>query len=1093
MVQTRISFKIHVPILMCLLALVPGALAQMTTSTLTGTVADPSGAAIPGARISVQNLGTNNVRTVEANSSGAYTAGDLLPGTYAVTAEKSGFRKSIQTGIVLTVGQVATLSISLQLGDVKESVTIIANAELINTTTAEISQVINQDSIADLPLNGRDPSSLVLLSAGTVNALNTAGGYSDAGTGFATSTSVSSGGGHQGTTYYLLDGAPNMDTYDGISAPFPNSDATQEFRVITNNFDARYGNSSAAVVTIQTKNGANAFHGGAFEFIRNNDLNASNYFSHNVDSLKRNQFGGYVGGPIIKNKLFFFVNYQGTTESTAVGTNPAEAPTQAMLNGDFSAVPFTLTGGFATKNGMANQIDPALFSQASVTIAKTALPLGQDAATGLLNYVGPPQKDNYKEGTARFDYTINNNQSLYLRSFTDYFNAVGGAVKGNLLAVVEGNPAEYYNNVLGHTWIINPTTVNNAAAFWTEMSAVNAGQALDTSGDPVCLSRYINVSEKAGHCYLMGFTVASAFSSGWNEPTEENRTTFGFSDALTKTIGNHAITVGGNLYKQFAEESTDYPATPYVDFANTYTGFGLADFLLGDVFSYTQGAGEISSVKGWQLGLFAQDQWRVKSNLSLTAGLRWDPNIPPASQGARGSAFHPGQQSTQFPNAPVGMVFPGDAGVDDALMPTTYGYFEPRVGFSWQPKFLPRTAVRGGFGLFTSPLPYSSYNHLADIAPFSPTFALNANPGAGYNIPFDDPWSTFTGTGGKNPFPPFASIGYKPPTNSLITTPVTIGAVFSNNFKLAMTQSWNLTIDHELSNTVALHLAYVASEAYHLSTIRDLNPGIYANQGARSTYSLFGQVLSDESSGTSNYQSLQAGVEKRLSHGFQIQSNFTWDKLLDIDAKGNIANEAGGIPNPFDLRWNRGISALDFPIIWVTNFVYKSPSLRGWNPFMKNVLGEWELSAINTAQSGLPFGIEGGANGNNNSLSQQSGDRADVVPGVSWNAKHGSKQQWLTQYVNPAAFTANALGTFGNSGKNILRAPTINTADASLAKNWKFYERYGLQFRWEAFNVFNHTSYSTPNNNPTTSNFGQITSIGPIPPRVMQGALKFTF
>ncbi|MHB1022686.1 MAG: TonB-dependent receptor [Acidobacteriaceae bacterium] len=1074
------------------------AYSQSTSASLNGSVVDGSGAAIPGAKITIKNLDTNLVQTTANNAAGVYTLSPLPPGRYTITAERQGFQRYVQTGIVLTVGEAATANITLQPGDVHQTVMVTANAELINTTSAEISSVVNRYSVTQLPLNGRDPSSLVLLSAGVTNVLNTGGGSFQTGFAFPTETGASANGGRQGSTYYLLDGVPNMDTYLQLAAPFPNADATQEFRVISNNFDARYGFAPGAVVTIETRSGGNKFHGGIFEFIRNNDLNAGNYFTHAVDSLKRNQFGGDIGGPILKDKLFFFANYQGTRSVSNAATNTTYTPTAAMLNGDFSAVPYTLKGPFHTVNGKPNQVDPSMFSPAAVMITKTGLPLGQDPATGETNYVSGKVINNYDEGTARIDYNLTPGQRLTLRSFIDHFNQPSGAVNGNLLSVLALNPytqimnepMAYFNEVLSHTWTISPSMVNVFSGFWTQMSTHSSAAVNDSNGQAMCLSRYIKVNELPGQCYLEGLSVTNGFSSGWTEPSQEVRTTWGLSDDLTKTIGNHTLSFGINAWHQYAQEISQYPTQPIISFYGSYTGEGLADWLLGYAGGFTQGAGEIANVRGWQLGLFAQDQYRIRPNLTLTAGLRWDPNLPPSVAGGRGAAFHPGEQSTIFPNAPQGLVFPGDPGVDASLMPTTYGYFEPRLGIAWQPRALPHTSIRSGFGLFTAPLSYSTYNHTADISPFSPTYTFYGSSST--YIPFQDPWSYFGGTNHTSPFPPFSSLSTKPAKNSSFATPISIPAIFSNDFKLGTTASWNLSIEQQIGQNMALHLAYVGSESYHQTTVLDQNPGIYAQGGARSTYSQFANILTDFSNGTASYHSLQVGFEKRMSHNLQFRSNFTWSKTMDLSASGNITFGSPQLGDPFDLRWNRGISYLNVPLISISNFVYTTPALKSWNPIMQNILGNWEVSGIVTMQSGSPFGIAGGGS-NNNSGAQQYGDRADVVPGqVAWTHR-GNRQQWLTKYFNTAAFTTNAPGTFGTSGKNIFVGPAVKSADLGLMKNWNIAENYQLQFRWEMFNALNHPSFGTPVNNPTAGNFGQITGIGAIPPRVMQGALKLNF
>lgn len=1099
------------------------ALAQVTTATLNGTVTDPTGSVVPGAQLQVVNADTNYKQTVTSGDSGAYSVSQLPPGHYSVTILKDGFRKSVQSGIVLTVGEIATLNIALQLGNVNQEVTVTASAELINVTTAELSSVVNQTSVEQLPLNGRDPSSLVLLTTGTTSLVSTTGsavggGWLQTTNAMPDETGASSGGGRQGSTYYILDGASNMDIYMGLAAPFPNADATQEFRIVTQNFDAQYGFSPSAVVNIQTRSGANGFHGGAFEFVRNNDLNAANFFSHAVDPLKRNQFGAFLGGPIRRDKLFFFANYQATRMSSAATSNTTYTPTQAMLNGDFSAVDVTLPAPFVN-NVMPTALWKTMVTDsdapgyAAYTIATTALPLGQDAGTGMVTFVGPSQKTSYDEGTGRIDYTINDKQRLFVRDFTQHYNASGGSLKGNVAAnaYLDASPAEYYNAALGHSWMINNSTVNNFTLYYSQMDITDTAKAEDSNGDAVCWSRYISVSELSGHCDLEGMYVyggpGGTFGSGWGYFMAERRTTWGLSDQLTKTLGKHILTAGVDVHKQFAQENTDYPVAPIIYFDGAVTGFGWADFLLGYASNFQQGAGEIASVKGWQLGLYAQEQYKVKPNITITAGIRWDPNLPPAMTGGRGAAFHQGQQSTMFPNAPEGVVFPGDKGVSDGLMPNSYGYYQPRVGLSWQPRFAPHTAVRAGFGLFSGPFPYVYYNHTADIAPFSPTFSFAGSTTLYPSyIPLANPYQNLTG---GNPFPPFASLTTKPSSNATFQTPMSLGAIFSNDFRNSMTQSWSLSVEQQLSQTVALHLAYVGSESYHQSVVVDQNPGCVPGYVSGCTAgsnvriiepTQLGQILTVASVGTSSYHSLQASIDKRMSHGFQVQSNFTWSKVMDIASEGD-PSEGGsfpGIGDPYDIRANRSISDLNRPFISTSNFTYTSPSLETHNALVRNVLGSWGLSSIYTMQSGRPFGISAGGSGNNSGALQDH-DRADVVSGVSPAVHHGSRSQWLASYVNMDAFTNNAVGTFGNARRNLFRAPYVNSADSSISKNWKFHELYNLQFRWEMFNTFNHTSFDVPaSSGPTESDISvgsssAITSIGSIAPRVMQGALKLTF
>lgn len=1059
------------------------ALAQGGSAVLSGTVTDATGAAVPNAHVTATNTDTNLVLNADTNGSGLYRFPTIPPGHYVITSQVKGFQKFQQTGVVLTVSQQATIDIGLSIGSEAETINVTAGAPLMNTTNAEISNTVGEHAIRELPLNGRDPSSLVLLSPGTVNVLNTGAGTLQGETTFPNESGASAGGGRQGSTLYLLDGVPNMDTYMALSAPTPNADATSEFRVISNNFDAKYGFSPGAVVSIDTKSGTNSLHGGAFEFLRNNALNSADYFSKQVDSLKRNQFGGFLGGPIIKNKLFFFGNYQGTRQSSTSTANSTYTPTAAMLNGDFSAYPKTLTGGFVN-----NRINPALFNAAAVQIAKTALPLGSDPASGLVYYTVPKTVETYNEGTGRIDYAPNDKHRLTLRSFIQYYNRAGAATPGNALALGTGKQGKFFNEVLNHTWTISPSLINGLSLFWNQEHVYNVGQPLDSSGSPFCLSRYINVNEPAGTCYSEGLNATNGFSLQYSEYTGEMRRSWGFSDFVTKIIGNHTITAGVDLWHQRARELTYYPAAPIVSFNGYSTGFGLADFLLGRVSAYTQGAGEIADVSGNLLGVYAQDQFKLRSNITVTAGLRWDPNLAPQSKDGRGAVWMPGQKSTVFPNAPTNLVFPGDSGVTASLAPTTYGYFEPRIAVAWQ--LHPKTTLRAGFGMFTAPLPYSSYNHVADVTPFSPTYTLNATTAS--PIDFSNPWAGFAGTGGVSPFPPFAYSGGAPPSNSTFPSPTSVPAAFTPNFKLGMTQSWNASIEQQLGNDVVLHIAYVGSQSYHQSLILDANPGQTA-AAVRGTRALtnFGQVLTIQSIGTASYNSLQTQIEKRFSHNFQAQSSFTWSRNLDIASSGN-ASFTSSVANPYNLRYNRGISDLNVPLVSVSNLVYTTPSLNGWNKIARGVLGEWEVSAIYTMQSGSPFGISGGTGNNSGAL--EYGDRADSVAGVPVQVHQGGKSQWLNQYFTTAAFTTNAVGTFGNTGRNILKGPGINYSDAALIKNWTARDRFHAQFRWELFNAFNHTNFANPNNNPTSGNFGQITATsGGVRPRVMQAGLKLTF
>ena len=1082
--------------------------AQNTAAQLNGTVADSSGGVVPQAHLSIKNEGTGLVRETQSDGTGSYVFRALPPGIYTLTVNAAGFEVFAQRGIQLTVAQNATLAVGLKVGSNTETVTVSGGAALINTTTPELGQVISQSEVTELPLNGRDPSNLVFVAAGVTNELFSQASTLTGSNSFATESGASAGGQRQGSAWYLLDGVANMDTFDLLASPFPDSDATQEFRVVTNNFDAQYGFAPMAVVSIQTRSGTNAFHGGLFEFIRNNDLNAKNWFTGGVDLLKQNQFGGYVGGPILRNKLFFFTNYQGTRRSYNSSSNPTDTPTQAMLNGDFSAVSPSdlngpLAGVFQTVDGKPQQVSTSLFSPGALAIAKS-LPLGQDPATGLTNYVTPAETQTYDQLTSRLDYNLTHSQQLFARSFLYTFNQPGHTTVGDILSGVNANKGIYLNLAAGHTWTISPTLVNSAILSWQQYDFSTGTVEYDSTGNPVCLSRYIAVNDPAGECYIGGLSAFDGnvlyggglgFTAFTGDPNDTHRRYWIFTDTLTKVMGKHTLIAGTNLMHRYGYEFYGGEVNANVNFNGQYTGFPLADFLLGYLATLGQGAGEAGSEQGWLTGYYVQDQFKARPNLTITAGLRWDPNPALVIANGRAAAFIPGQQSTRYPNAPQGLVFVGDKGIGPGVMPTTYGYFEPRVGIAWQVH--PDTVFRAAFGMFTTPIEDAFYNHVWDAAPFSPAYTLNG--GSTTPLKFDTPWSGFSATGGVSPLPPFASPNQLPASNVSFTTfePVSLPAVFSTNLKIGMTQTWNLSLEQQFGKDWAIHMAYVGAESYHQATTVDQNPGQYfgtpsnPNNGSRTTYPNFGSIIQVQDGATSHYSALQAGLEKHFSHGLQFQSNFTWSRDTDVGGSGDPSFESS-VSDPYSIHHDYGLSSLNYPFIWVNEFLYQFPKLEHANLLVRNIAGGWEFSGLYSAMSGPPFTMNGGE-GNNNSFFNEYQDRADLVPGQSFGIRKGGKSHWINEYFNTAAFTNNAYGTPGDSQKFFIQEAPIADADLAVMKTWSIMERYKLQFRWEAFNALNHPSFGQPDSNPGDSNFGKISSIGNVPPRVMQGALKFTF
>ncbi len=1083
-------------------------------ASISGTITDPSGSVVAGAPITARNANTGLTITVTTNESGNYVLPLLPPGSYTLTFEKEGFRTETRVGMVLNADEKATANVVLAIGSTGEKVTVNANAVTLETESAALRTAIDETAIKELPLNGRNPASLVLLTPGTVDVLKTNAGYNQSYTSHPDQSGASSNGGRQGSTYYLLDGSNNMDPYQLLAAPFPNADATQEFSVIGNNFDAQYGFAPGAVVSIVTKSGSNQWHGNAFEFFRNSALNAADYFSHEVDGLKRNQFGGSLGGAIIKNKLFIFGNFQATLQAIASNSNSAFTPTAAMRTGDFSSVcvnGFDGNGICNDRDGAGNvidqiyrntdhtnanaypgnlvpfdELDPAALAIINQFVPVGADPNGQVFIDGL-NY----KKDDY-QFTIRADYNFSERHRFSGHVFRDMYRQPAITGSGNLLASDRSWNNDYSNYQGTYTWTVNPTIVNQATfSFGKQYSTSLSGQ-IDTQGNPICLSQFIPklADPPGGGCAIESFPYVNGQTPSWY-----HRHVWNLTDSVTISKGKHLIVAGVDVQRMEMADPSGWLSEPIISMDGNYTGLYEADVLLGHVASMTQGAGSNSTYTGTQLGFYGQDRIRVTPNLTLSIGLRYEPFLPPVPYKGRAEYFRPGQQSTVFPGAPLGTVFTGDKGIPAGGVPNR-NYFNPRIGLAWAPSFLPNTSVRSAFGLFTQPIDYSHFTHAGDNFPFSPTYSFSRyDPTVGY-IDLSDPWANYAPTGGVSPFPPFASQGpglpvYYPPSDIVFpSSDFFLGYSLQPNFNLGQTASWNLSIEHQLKSNWLFRAAYVASATWHQDLVVEQNPGIN-NVRPNPAY---GSVIENNSVGTANYQSGQFTVQRKFSNGLQFAANYTRSKIIDESSSGTIAFN-GSIPNPFDVAFFRGISDLNVPNVLTANWVYQMPTLKGTNAVVRSLLGGWEFTGIWRAQSGPPFSIVGGF-GNNNSGALVGGDVADKVPGVS-PAPHLAKSTTpgALSYFNPAAFTTNAVATFGNSGRNSLQGPGVNTFDLGFAKNFPIRETANLQFRWEMFNAFNRTTFGNPDNNPGNgSRFGQIFSTNAnYPARVMQAALKLSF
>jgi len=1087
-------------------------------ATINGTVTDQSGAVVPGAKVSITNVTTGQTRDVVTASDGGYTAPFLPVGQYSITVTCAGFKSKTQTGITLTTDEVATVNIALELGEVWQKIEVTAGAEMVETTTAALGQVVNSTSVVELPLNGRNPAALAFLVPGGTDGSRLGITLAGQGSGMPTEMAASINSSRMGGVYYTLDGVYNVDNYLQSANPFPNPDATQEFRVLTNNFDAQYGFASNAVVSVVTKSGTNNWHGDAFEFVRNDTFDAADFFSHKTDGLKQNQFGGSVGGPIKKDKDLIFGNLQFTQERSAPTSSAAQVPTNAMLNGDFS---YLNSAGVQLHNYagvpfLKNQIPTSDFSPVALNIEKH-LPTSSNPS-GLVYITGLPVVEDFREFTIKDDFFASPKSHIMGRVYFQNFNEPA-ASGSNWLATHDSWQARNTNIAGTWTYSAAPSFVNNLNFGYdrlnsSALSGINQGWK-DVGANIATPDPNITVLVNWGS--PVGF-------SWFEQNIIQKRHDFDIADTVSWTKAKHLVVAGVNVLSSYSLEQASWLADPLVIFNGSVTGSWYSDFLLGDPSTFEQGGGEFNKYAGIQWAGFAQDTIRLKPNLTLNVGVRYEPWFPPHPiPSTRIAGFKSGQQSTVYPNAPAGLVYPGDAGVPFGGYPSEPGNFSPRLGIAWQPKFLHNTSIRAAFGRFLLPYAYTYLNHVGADAPFSPTFALNPATVAPKELSISAPWANFTPTGGTSPVPPFALSGYVPPSSVQFVLPTSIGAAFPTNFKLPWQQSWNFSVQHQFTPNLLLTVAYVGSEAEHIAAGRDLNPGICGPVvngacslgGKRLYYPNYSSMYVYGADGTASYNGLQLSMEKRFSHGFQFVSNYAWSKTLDEHSQSDLSS-GGFLSDPYDIRFDKGLSNFNQPYLWSNTLVWRTPDLKArgallnfglgnWEVLWSNTLvwrtpdlkargallnfglGNWEVSAIWTMTAGVPFSVVGG-NGSNNSESLQYNDRADLT-GQPFQVHQGSEGQWLLHYFNPAAFKVNAPGTFGNSARNLLRGPAKDNLDFMLAKNFPFKERYRVQFRWEMFNATNTPVFGTPIADPSQPSDGQITSTAG-PPRIMQFAFK---
>jgi hypothetical protein len=1094
----------------------PIALSQGLGS-IVGTVTDPTGAAVASAKVSATQVGTGITREATSNTDGYYVIPSLPPAQYILTVRMSGFSE-IKNDVTLLADQTLTVNVRLRLGGTTETVTVTGAELQVDTATSTLKQVIEQQRLVELPLNGRNAAQLSLLVPGALNSPN---GGADQGTTktFPGAVTISANGARQNMVSYQLDGGNYLDEYTNVNQPFPFPDALQEFSVQTSNYTAEYGQNAGAIVNVVTKSGANNFHGDAFEFLRNAVFNARNFFAPltaNVngqqvatkdmgrDQLKRNQFGGTVGGPIIHDKTFFFAGFQATRLRNLGNVTSSTVPTQA----DITA--FTAGGGVIDR-----------------TVANLLPLLPIQPTNRTVSFARPDHQDFY-DVLGRIDHAFSQRDRLSVRFDYNYFSKAAVFVPTNILTYADGSKITNQNYLIHETHVFRPSLVNEFRFSYAREKA-SRGPA-STVPSVQSLGSLIPFQPKPNA--IQQIRVNGFFNFGDNPTAAFVRNNFSWSDDVSWVRGKHDFRFGGVLERSRVDLNNLFfqPAEFSFDLLSHFLSGQLGDYQ-GNL-GFRQGAGEFKNNRGLFSGVYAQDNYKVTRRLTLNLGLRYEPVLPWREIKGRVEQFRlsgliAGVRSTQFPNAPPGVYFPGDPGVPQNGVDPNLKSFAPRFGFAYDVFGDGKTSLRGGAGIFyDARFTGIVNNRFVDATPFSPQLILSTATGAVKPGTFTDPLCTLPSTQSRlgctaqaNLFP----AAFPPPSNATFA-PNLLAVSWDPNhsYQTPTLYNWNLAIERQLPSNVLVRAAYVGSHGSHLKETIAFNvspvgggpprlnallapgnpkpPAVFATTNNGPTQ--------DAQDINSIYHSLQLSAEKRMSHGLTILGNYTYSRSIDDLPNGGGVADIGAdtvSPRPWDdpLRhqFDRGPSDFDHTHRFVASYVWQLPELTSANGFVRHAFGGWQFGGVVSAQTGRPFTVLSGASGANSSGTGIGQDRGSLVgnpygAGACAAAKITTKS--CVDWLNPVAFQSNAASTFGNVGKNSFRLPGVFTWDMGLTKNFSFSERWRLQFRAEFFNVFNRANFMDDGASLTnfqklssTNNFGAIQQAAD--PRIGQLALKLYF
>lgn len=1062
------------PIGLALGLLLPPAGAQIVTSTITGTVLDPSGAGVPSSTVSATNTGTNLVRTVTTDAAGRFVIPALPPGNYSLAASANGFVKQQVQSILLQVGQTVTWDFHLTLGAVGQEVSVNAEALQIQSETSSVGQVINEQQMRDLPLNGRSFVALATLGSGNVPA------YEDRSSPIGPNTgrpdlAVHISGGRADGNSYLIDGVESRAYFLGQPGIQLSLDAIQEFRVQKNDFEARYGD-NAAVINLITKSGTNQLHGSAYEYIRNDTLDAANYFDNYFGRprfpYKQNQFGASLGGPVKKDKVFFFGDYEGFRVRQA-STGSALVPTPAQLSGDLSSISGKILNPFTGQPFVNNQIPASLLSPA-VQKLKQYIPAPNTNLPGI-NYVySAVTARNDNQATGRVDWNLSDKDTLFGR-YTFFQSDLTSPGMTPLVGTML--PMHGQNVALEETHLFSPNLLNMFKAGYNRSLYVNT--PIVGASNYAAQLGIANLDNGASAYSIPAFQVVGySIPAGSRILQGSIDNLFQFTDEMNWSHGRHSISFGTDIRRMRSQFLYGLSVNGTFVFDGRYSGNALADFLMGTAASASAQQGlSTANLRSTASSFYFQDDFKVSSRLTLNLGLRWEYTGPfneiNGLQGFFDTTNH--RMIVRAPASYFPLVLPSSlVDYEPNFRPGLYkkdlNNWAPRFGFAY--RLATNTVLRGGYGIFYSQAQGQEIQGELNFPPLVITQSLAGaptTPNVFVDKMFPSPSQAQTGT----------------------ISPYTIDP----NDRTPYVQQWNLGLQHTFGQYLA-EVAYVGSRGLKLDGRFNLNQAILDADPANPTpvvsrepFPGWGNMLAFVYGDSSWYNGLQTKLERHYSNGIAFLVGYTWAHSLDMSSQGtggsfhqNTYNrKADYASSDFDVRHR-----FDASVTYELPFGHGKRFAGGASGLEEKFVDGWSLNTITTFMTGNYYNV--GVNGDRANVGGSYQERANVVPGCQDNGNLARGDRTIQRYFNTGCFVLPPFGTFGTTGRNIVEVPGLNNWDVSVIKNTPISERVSAQLRGEFFNAWNHAQFGVPDMAVNSPTFGMITTARA--PREIQLALR---